>query len=135
MASRRQVIQGLGVIAGASAFAGLAEATEAAKPTKIHRFIIDERFPESRVVSHQYVLRRVPTSSVKGDVTDLWFHDLSRLWKQGPAAIAGVTGADVLWVLERLAWDSGLRVTSRKETAQKSGAVAWVIGPAPTRRK
>jgi hypothetical protein len=51
--------------------------------------------------------------SIRGDITDLWFHDLDARWKQSPAAIAGLTAQGALFCLERLAWDHGMRVVFR----------------------
>ena len=65
----------------------------------------------------------------RGDVTDVWFHDLAPRWKQGPAAVAGVTAHNSLFVLERLAWDAGLRVTARAEL-KDAALVSWIISPA-----
>jgi hypothetical protein len=48
-----------------------------------------------------------------GDITDFWFTDLSRRWKQSPVAIAGLTAYGPLFCLERFGWDHGLRVVFR----------------------
>jgi hypothetical protein len=46
--------------------------------------------------------------AIRGDITDLWFHDLDLRWKQGPAPIAGLTTHGPLFCLERLAWGKGI---------------------------
>ncbi len=66
--------------------------------------------------------------AICGDVTDLWFNELSVRWKQGPAPIAGLTARNSLFCLERLAWDASMRVVSRSEDS-KSQLVAWLIAP------
>jgi hypothetical protein len=48
-----------------------------------------------------------------GDITDFWFTDLSRRWREAPVAIAGLTAPGPLFCLERFGWDHGLRVVFR----------------------
>jgi hypothetical protein len=55
-----------------------------------------------------------------GDITPFWFQELSVRWKQEPVAIAGVTGHGPLFVLERFAWDHGMRVIVRAEHRRSS---------------
>lgn len=72
----------------------------------------------------------MPLHAITGNVTTFWYAELQPLlqqwqqWQQQqrqlhqaqiqsqlpPQALAGTTGADVLFCLERLAWDAGLRV-------------------------
>ena len=68
---------------------------------------------------------------IRGDITDLWFHDLDPQWKKQPVAIAGLTAHGPLFCLERLAWDHGMRVVSRVEQGSRDQdcepLIAWVI--------
>lgn len=91
--------------------------------------IIDTRYPEAQRIG--------PTPAqvhyIDGDVTTLWYHTLDRRWRRPGFVVAGYTGADTLFVLERLAWDRGRRVTQRRQVAN-SGAdgrplTFWVIAP------
>ncbi|MEO8643276.1 twin-arginine translocation signal domain-containing protein [Pseudomonas sp.] len=54
-------------------------------------------------------------SAIDGDVTALWFEHLDPQWRKGPIVIAGITARQPLFVLERLAWDRGMRVVLRVE--------------------
>jgi hypothetical protein len=129
MASRRSVVQGLAALAG---LAGALEAVraQAAAPQPLYRIIVDDRFPHSaRLADAAFGQGRAPLARIHGDVTDLWFHDLALRWKQGPAPIAGITGPDALFVLERLGWDAGLRVSARALPVRGSPAVAWLMTP------
>ncbi|MCY1282414.1 hypothetical protein D9M68_261650 [compost metagenome] len=53
--------------------------------------------------------------AIDGDVTALWFQRLDPQWRKGPTVIAGLTARQPLFVLERLAWDRGMRVVVRVE--------------------
>ncbi len=132
MATRRDVIK-TGVVASAAPASALAGfAARAATPVLIiYKAVYDERFADGRTYAAQAAARGWATAAVRGDVTDLWFHDLSQRWKQGAAPIAGLTTEASLFCLEQLARDAGMRVVSRqKEPGQP--LVYWLI--APTRR-
>jgi len=49
------------------------------------------------------------------DITPLWTEHLMALWRERPAAIAGLTTQMPLFLLERFGWDHGLRVVFRAE--------------------
>ncbi|MGE6191106.1 hypothetical protein ACQKCL_08720 [Stutzerimonas stutzeri] len=53
--------------------------------------------------------------AIDGDITALWFQHLDPQWRKGPTVIAGMTARQPLFVLERLAWDRGMRVVLRVE--------------------
>ncbi len=130
MADRRQILKA-GLAASAAplgAFAFTDAEAHAAGP--VHRAVYDERYASSRAFGRMAALKGWPLAPIRGDITQLWFHDLALEWKRRPAAVAGLTGADSLFCLERLAWDAGLRVLWRSRDAS-SGLVAWVIGPRP----
>jgi hypothetical protein len=121
MASRREFLQ-VGIAAltlPISARAALAP--EAAAPvsdlasTPIYKVIFDQRFSASVDFAEQAKALGAHAHAIKGDITDLWFHDLYHRWKQGPAAIAGLTAHGPLFCLERLAWDQRMRVVFRAE--------------------
>ncbi len=120
MASRREFLQ-IGVAALAlpisgrgisPAFAGLA-----GEPARVplYKVVFDERFPASRKFADEAKSLGVATHGMKGDITDLWFHDLYARWKQGPAAIAGLTAHGPIFCLERIAWDQRMRVVFRAD--------------------
>ncbi len=120
MASRREFLQ-IGVAALAlpisargisPAIAGLAG--ESAR-VPLYKVVFDERFPASRKFADEAKSLGVPVHGMKGDITDLWFHDLYARWKQGPAAIAGLTAHGPIFCLERIAWDQRMRVVFRAD--------------------
>lgn len=130
MADRRQVLKG--ALAGSLLPLGALASAASAQPVAIHRAVYDSRFAAGRAFAAQARARGWTTAAIEGDVTDLWYHDLALRWREGPAPIAGVTAANSLFVLERLAWDAGLRVTSRTQVGTEP-VVAWLIAP-PSRR-
>src|SRR5262249_55948845 len=81
----------------------------------IYKMIFDERFGASRVFAQEARRLGFPVHGIKGDMTDLWYHDLYARWKTGPAAIAGMTAHGAIFCLERLAWDQRMRVVFRAD--------------------
>ena len=96
-----------------------------------YRAIYDERFEDGRRFAADALSRGWITRAIRGDVTQVWFHELSVRWKRGAAPIAGVTTAQSLFVLERLSWDVGMRVTVRDNTGH---LVRWLISLPESRR-
>jgi hypothetical protein len=92
-----------------------------------YRALYDERFAAGRAFSAEAARRGWITRAIRGDITKVWFRELSPRWRLGPAPITGVTTPQTLFVLERLAWDVSLRVTSREEIAT-APLVRWAIG-------
>ena len=128
MTSRRDVIQLLSAaLAATPAIAVAATPAVSRRDTAVHRVLVDLRFPESRAFAEPFAQRGVKVAAFKGDLTEVWLHDLGPLWKAGPAAITGVTGPDALFVLEHLARGAGLKVLTRSTAGPKSAAVAWLI--------
>jgi hypothetical protein len=120
MASRREFLQ-MGVAALAmplSAHAG-AEAASLYEPelsmTPLYKIVFDLRYARSRAFAAKAEALGVPVHAIKGDMTDFWYHDLYARWKQGPAAIAGMTAHGAIFCLERLAWDQRMRVAFRAD--------------------
>jgi hypothetical protein len=101
--------------------------------TNFYKVIFDERFPASVAFGVEWIARGAAVHAIRGDITDLWFHDLDLQWKKRPAAIAGLTAHGPLFCLERLAWDHGMRVVSRIEQPTRDGngepLISWVIAP------
>ncbi len=119
MASRREFLQ-VGIAALAlpiSAHAALSPAADApektAPVTPLYKVVFDERFPASVAFGTEARSLGLPTHSIRGDITDLWFHELDAQWKKKPVAVAGLTAQGALFCLERLAWDHGMRVVFR----------------------
>jgi hypothetical protein len=119
MASRREFLQ-VGIAALAlpiSAHAALSPIAAASNSsvavTPLYKVVFDERFPLSVAFGAEARSLGLPTHSIRGDITDLWFHELDARWKKSPAAVAGLTAHGALFCLERLAWDHGMRVVFR----------------------
>jgi hypothetical protein len=119
MASRREFLQ-IGVAALAlpiSARAGVktTAAAGASAPAQLYKVIYDERHASSRAFGSEVKRLGAPLHSIKGDITDFWFHDLDARWKKAPVAVAGLTEHGPLFCLERLSWDHGMRVVYRAD--------------------
>ena len=99
-------------------------------PPAPFRAIYDERFETGLAYAADAHARGWITRAIRGDVTHIWYHELAVRWKQGPAPIAGLTTEQSLFVLERLAWDVGMRVTAREpaDPTTHPHLVAWQIG-------
>lgn len=121
MASRREFLQ-MGVAALAlpiSSHTAVAPAASLADrepwATPLYKVVFDQRFTSSRTLAAEAKRLGVPVYGIRGDMTDLWYHDLYARWKQGPAAIAGMTEHGAIFCLERLAWDQRMRVVFRAD--------------------
>ena len=126
MASRREVI-GAGLLAAAPFAAAAVPAWAGGAEPALWRAIHDQRFAAARAFAAKARGRGWMVRAIAGDVTDLWFDELAPRWKEGPAAIAGVTTAASLFCLDLLARDAGMRTLARSEG--EDGLVAWLIGP------
>jgi hypothetical protein len=105
---------------------------EALVALSVHKVIFDVNLPESRVFAREAAQIGLPALPFAGgDATDLWYHELDPLWRRQPLAIAGLTRFGPLFVLERLAWDRGMRVLYRAEQdhSPDQSVYSWVIGP------
>jgi len=102
-------------------------------PLSLYRMIADERFQAGRGFAAIAARSGAVVLGTSGDITDLWYDDLAPRWREEPAAIAGLTAADALFCLERLAWDAGLRVVYLGEHQElPDGSLRHRLsGPAP----
>jgi hypothetical protein len=91
----------------------------------LYKVIYDRRFAASVTYGAVAARRGLSTHAINGDMTGIWYHDLHPRWKQGPAAIAGLTAHGPLFCLERLSWDFQMRVVFREE--REDGLISWVI--------
>jgi hypothetical protein len=113
MTSRRGFIQASVAMATAGALGTVAVSLGSRPTVKPHAVVVDQRFAESVEFGRTLALLGAHTYAMRGDVTDVWYSQLYPLWKAGGVAVAGLTGSGVLFCLERLAWDHGLRVVQR----------------------
>jgi hypothetical protein len=138
MTSRREFLH-MGVAAMAlpiSAGAGLSLAGSAwsgeLAPMRFYKVVFDERFAAGRAFAGEARQLGLPTHGIRGDVTNLWFHDLSARWKQGPAPIAGLTQKGALFCLDLLARDQRMRLVFLGEHVRQSpGRVEHVLAGPP----
>jgi len=100
-----------------------------AAPSMPEALVVDRRFD----VSLAGLLRDLPRLATDGDVTHLWVDTLDAAWRKPGFALEGVTGDDVLFILEHFAWDRGRRVIHRQEVAPRSASrpalIHWAIAP------
>ncbi|HUI81362.1 MAG TPA: hypothetical protein VLY24_25730 [Bryobacteraceae bacterium] len=132
MASRREFLQA-GVAASMLPIAGLAgtSSAPAVETLPLYKIIFDHRFPSSREFAAQARTLGLAAHGIEGDITDVWYHDLSLRWIQEPVAIGGLTAHGPLFCLERLAWDHRMRVVFRgQHTVSANGRMEHALtGP------
>jgi hypothetical protein len=126
MTTRREFIQvsALAGLAGTGWMPAAHSADVSGKHVRYHRpyrVVYDTRFAGSTAFGREAFASGFAARPVDGDVTRLWIDELAPRWKKEPAAIAGMTAADVLFCLEQFARDAGLRVVHR---TVHSGAAA-----------
>src|SRR5689334_21044998 len=102
MTSRRELLK-----AGLAASAMLPFATRAdlaAVPAErdfagtgsLYKVLYDTRFTASVEFARRAAARRYAVHAMAGDMTSFWYDDLYHRWRQGPAAIAGLTAHGAL---------------------------------------
>lgn len=137
MTSRREFLKA-GLIASAlpvAARAELAALPAGGASAPLYKVLYDTRFAASVAFARRAEALGLAVHAMAGDMTRFWYDDLYYRWRQGPAAIAGLTAHGALFCLERLAWEQRMRVVHRVEHAPAAGAAAsealfsWVIAP------
>lgn len=137
MIDRRRILQGglalssLPLMTSVSLAAARSAHAGALEHAFLYKVLFDQRFAGSREFGREARDLGHPVHGFNGDITDIWYRDLRPRWQQGPAAIAGLTAHGALFCLERLAWDTGMRVTHRAEQRFEGHEplYAWVIAP------
>jgi len=137
MTNRREFLQiGLAAsalpLAVAAASAAVAPGGAAAHSVPLYKVLYDTRFGASVEFARRAAGQGLVVQAMDGDMTRFWYDDLYHRWRQGPAAIAGLTAYGALFCLERLAWDQRMRVVFRAEhSLGDAGCVAHRFeGPA-----
>lgn len=131
MTSRRDFLHSAAVLSAAPLASGTALGAEDAKPRIENAIpdiaaagfsaVFDARFPASRAFGERARGLGALTGGFDGDVTHLWRTELLARWKAKPALTVGLTDRHALFVLERLAWDQGMRVVFEAEHQPASG--------------
>jgi hypothetical protein len=134
MANRRDVLKAGAVLPAvslatapfASALGGVAQALS------LERFVFDVRFAESGAIAEHVEHAGIQLSPVADDLMTLWYDELDLAWRKAPMALAGVTLADALFVLETFALDRGMHVVYRGEhgLVEDGRIVHRLAGPA-----
>ena len=135
MANRRDVLKAGAVLPAVSlAAAPFASALgAAAQSLSLERFVFDVRFAESGAIAEHVERPGVPLAPIADDLMTLWYDELDLAWRKAPMALAGVTLADALFVLETFALDRGMHVVYRGEhgLVEDGRIVHRLAGPAP----
>jgi hypothetical protein len=99
---------------------------------RLERFVFDVRFAEPGAVAQHIERLGVPLAPIADDLMTLWYDDLDLRWRKAPMALAGVTIAEALFVLETFALDRGMHVVYRGEhgLVENGGIKHRVVGPA-----
>lgn len=119
--SRREFLEACAVASAVPLFAGgvataWAESllSPAAAP-QFYKVLFDRESPAAVAFGRRARGIQLPAVEVGREVTSLWYDDLYHRWREGPAAIAGLTVPHVAFCLEILARDVGMRVMYRGE--------------------
>lgn len=119
MTSRREVLQcGLalpGLSLAAISLPLPAAAAGAAETLRLERFVYDVRFAESAAMGEHAARSGIAPAPIADDLMRIWYDDLDLHWRQQPMALAGITMAEALFVLETFALDRDMRVVYRGE--------------------
>jgi len=121
MYNRRAFIQGSAAASSAAVLAASLGAwpagASAAASSRIdfYKVVFDREHPAALAFGQAARNSGLAAQAIGRDVTALWYDDLSYRWRQGPAAIAGMTPARVANCLQVLAQGSGLRMVFRAE--------------------
>ena len=136
---RRALLTSGAAISAIAWLPGIAVAASADDVPQIERFVFDTRFARAVEAGRAADAQGIRLSAVDGDLTALWYHDLSLKWQRQPMTLAGVTAEDSLFVLGTLAWDHRMRVVEKTELGQMQmqarhgmGSMplySWVIAP------
>jgi hypothetical protein len=116
------------------AAAPFASAVAAVAPSvlALERFIFDVRFAEPVAIAEVIEQRGVRLAPIADDLMTLWYDELDLAWRKAPMALAGVTLAETLFVLETFALDRGMHVVYRGEhgLVENGKIVHRLAGPA-----
>ena len=98
----------------------------------LERFVFDVRFAEPGAIAEHMKERGVALAPIADDLMTLWYDELDLAWRKAPMALAGVTLAETLFVLETFALDRGMHVVYRGEHGLvENGKIAHrLAGPA-----
>lgn len=114
MTNRREFLQAATMLSAAPLVGRVAFA-EAQEPMAVDAVLFDSRHQEAQDFGARASRLGARVREIKGDITDVWQQVLLQHWQSEPAAVMGLTERPALFLLERLAWDHGLRVLFEAE--------------------
>lgn len=138
MSTRREFIQvGLAATAAVAVHSLSMAAASASMQTAsipngaFYKVIYDSAFPAAIAFAAEAQRLGATTHAIRGDVTDLWYHDLSRRWAHMPTPIAGMTTYQSMFVLALMARDARMHLTyqATHESASDGTAEHSCYGP------
>lgn len=115
MSTRREFIQ-VGIAATTVVVAhGLSAAEPASMQASVpngafYKIVYDSDFPAAVAFANEARRRGASTHGIRGDVTNLWYQDLSRQWAHSPTPVAGMTTYQSMFVLAQMARDARMRL-------------------------
>ncbi|MEP7244302.1 MAG: hypothetical protein ABI885_11500 [Gammaproteobacteria bacterium] len=135
--NRRQLIQGVALVAATSPLQSLATIVEsvASRGARLGAAIVDAEDPGAAVFGEAFAQRGVPIHRVGHDLTDVYTRVLRPAWRAGATfAVAGMTAPAALFYLERLGWDAGMRLVLIGRHADEAAPHTHeIVGPVVAR--
>src|SRR5690606_24267590 len=115
--------------------ANLAGAAPGWGAAAVPAFVADRRYPEARTAARAAAARGAAILDVALDPTGV-YESLDLSLRSSAFAIAGLTASNALFVIERLAWEHGLRTLYRGMHARAAGGSVEheLLGSTPIRR-
>jgi hypothetical protein len=86
-----------------------------ARRIDLYKVVFDQGHPAAVEFGQAAKAAGLTAQAIGRDVTSLWYDDLYHRWRQGAAAIAGLTPARVAFCLQVLGQDAGLRMVFRAQ--------------------
>jgi hypothetical protein len=127
MTDRRTFLRGglaASVVGGAFGPSGYAAFAGGQPRLSLHKVLVDGGLVESVAFGEVAESNGSPIHVfARGDISDVWYDELDLLWRERRAPIAGLTRHGPLFVLERFAWDRGMRVVFHGEHVAESTTV------------
>jgi hypothetical protein len=112
MITRRELLQvGAGAAATSAVLAGsVYPAPSAARPHELGAILTDVSM-DAVAFGTAARARGLSVYEIGSDLAQVYCHNLQPLWRNEPdRSVGGLTGAEPLFYIERLAWDAGLRL-------------------------
>jgi hypothetical protein len=82
----------------------------------LHKVLVDSGLMESVAFGEIAASNGSPVHVfAKRDISDFWYDELDLVWRRRRVPVAGLTRHGPLFVLERFAWERGMRVVFRGE--------------------